>query len=326
MQVANKVKKFIRKMLLLLLFSAILLPIFITIGQVKAGSAFLAWGGLNPEGDAPATEYDTEFWVCNEVAYNIIPSYWFDVSGNNYDYFTSQEWVNYCLQYVQSNQMGTYILWVGDFNHYTLNPGDYHFVFFKGENAIPTTYAQAYCITDFEVYDQTGSTSVVRNMFDWTCSCAGLYYDSQATAPCSPSWPSSAYNSMDAYGWIGPYANEQKIGMPLAWAHTLTMAKEGYGSPGIYDNCCYIGWQNASPYLDTDAPYSWVHNINMPYYYYAYSMGAIDNYIHNARDALDFASYTIYEDSFGNSPYYYGYENDWGLWSKMQVLGNSLYP
>jgi hypothetical protein len=320
-------KKLSKHMLFLLLLPIILLPTFISTARVKADLAFLAWGGLNPNGPAPAGEYGTESWVCHEVCYNIVPSQYFSIRGDNYDNYTDQFWVNFCLNYLEPNQIWTVVLWVGDFcwDNTTID-GYYHYGFYPSQYIIPGPQDPVEKVWDYKVFYNTTypyGYSFQYNIFDWTCACAGLYYDTTSgNPPYTPYFPTTTYNPNNAYGWAGS-APENRIGMPYAWTGSLGLSTDGYNSPDqtIY---CYIGWQNASPYLSQMAPYSYSYNVNIPYYYYAFAMGKIDGSTHNAHDSLDYAASTVYGTDFGSSLYNYGWQNSWGFWSKMQVLGDSV--
>jgi hypothetical protein len=323
----EKMEQLSRKLMFLLLIPMVLTLTLVGIMQVKATDPyFLAWGGLDDDPAPPSGEWYTEHWVCYDIAYNIIgQTGYFGLSETNWDNFTDQYWVDFCLDYVQENQIPTFHLWVGDFN-FNYTDGNYHYGFFPSYPALvlgPGDNGEY--VWDHKVYDKTGgSQSYQVNMFDWTCACAGLYFNtSDGDPPLEPHLLWNYDDIGDSYGWLWT-GDTDKVGMPLGWTHRLDLSTDGYSSPNQSQVYCYIGWQNWAPYLNQHPPGSLSYNVNMVYYTYAFAMGQIDEEYHLFKDALDYATWTVYGIDFGSSYYNYGWRNCYDLWSRMQVLGNSL--
>ena len=128
--------------------------------------------------------------------------------------------------------------------------------------------------------------------------------------------------------WVCRNANPGSV-MPYAWTKT-SLGQDGYGSPD-YSDYCFIGFENASPFLscNLDGGYGKAKNWFVFFYYYSVTVGL------NIKQALDSASYasgfsTFLHTPMGNPSGYYIYwpgpDPDAGpIWGKMHVYGDGYY-
>lgn len=307
----NRIKR--KPILLLTILSlSFLLPI-LCVKTANATDALYCWGALQDQ-NSPAYEYIYQWYICYYVN-QWAPSGW--LHSSYYESSTYSNFVGNKLAYLQSNNIHTAHLWVGDF-WFDYYYGKFHWLFCSGGNYRGQDYTW-----DSQIYYLTAPNSKQWFDFIWTCSCGGVYFKDTYSGTLYGTGPP---NTNAFYGWYDTPHNVA-VGMPYAWSAKNTMSRNGYLYPDS-GNCVYIGWENSSPYLMDLIPNSSYHNYDFLYQFYYYKLGKVDGIQHSVHDSLDYASRYV----FGASQNYQGcsYDNGWlnaqGTWSRLRVFGNSVNP
>lgn len=344
----EKIVKNFEVILILLLVAVI--PT-ISAKTAKATKVSTQWGYLYPS--PPAGEQTAESWICNEIYENFDDSGW--GSSNAWGTYTQLGYVFQTLQYCQNpsnNVDWATAWWVGDFIPDNNFPPEHRgFYGYNNQHIFDNNvyaYANYYYWPPPSGWWQSISS---KHYFDfiWTCSNGGLYFDSSGdtwnvdgitypetdydeyTTP-----PNPANNPFTHYGYVeNPYSTPPTIvGMPYGWTGTTGMSTNGYGSPD-YGNYCYIGFENASPWMVDPTGYNSKFYKHFPYYFYRYALGIDGGPTHHTiQESLDYASTLTcgWGYDFDDTSLYTGYweykdvaGDDYDGWwyCRMRVLGNS---
>jgi hypothetical protein len=152
-------------------------------------------------------------------------------------------------------------------------------------------------VFDYQIYNYP---SIQENYFSFISACLSANLTAQTSTGHYGLNPTSGGGS----GAI--------IGMPFAWTHGATMSTNAYYDPDS-NAYCYIGFPYGSASLSQETP----HAINPHYPYITFGDFVQDFFyaalpLHDTVDqALDYASYTCWNECYGASTLYTGFTAYW---------------